>query len=227
MFEEERGVQVSPVKYTFDTPFGEEGRQRAEEHRLRIEQAREEGRQQGIEEGREQVRGEMEAQIAALLERVLAACASLGEQRAELQAREDRRAARVAHLVASRLAPALMKRHPLAEIEALVAECLDGCRRESRIVVRTAEEAVEPLKARLEPLKAAGSFSGQIVLLGDPNIAAGDCRVEWADGGAERDSQALEARIDEAVDRFAGDAEEAGDSDAVPAAVAQSSAAVL
>jgi len=193
---------VTPVKYHFDTPFGEEGRQRSEQHQQQLQQAREEGRQQGFEEGRVQARNDLEAQIVQQMERMLAACQALAEQRADLQKQEERRAARIAHAIASRLAPTLLAHQPLNEIEALVADCLDGCRRESRIVVRVADEMVEPLKERLEVLKGRSSFAGQIVLLGEPEMTRGDCRVEWPDGGAERDVSALEDRIADAVERF-------------------------
>ena len=39
-------------------------------------------------------------------------------------------------------------------------------------------------------------------MLAEPDIAPGDCRIEWADGGIKRDSAAIEAAIDEAVARY-------------------------
>ena len=39
-------------------------------------------------------------------------------------------------------------------------------------------------------------------MLGEPDIADGDCRIEWADGGMTRDRAAAEALIAETVDRF-------------------------
>jgi flagellar assembly protein FliH len=42
------------------------------------------------------------------------------------------------------------------------------------------------------------------VVLTEPEIAVGDCRIEWADGGVTRDSVAIEAAIDEAVTRYVG-----------------------
>ena len=39
-------------------------------------------------------------------------------------------------------------------------------------------------------------------MLAEPDIATGDCRIEWADGGVNRDRSATEAAIDEAVTRY-------------------------
>ena len=40
------------------------------------------------------------------------------------------------------------------------------------------------------------------MVLAEPDIAPGDCRIEWADGGVKRDRAAIEAAIDEAVARY-------------------------
>jgi flagellar assembly protein FliH len=40
------------------------------------------------------------------------------------------------------------------------------------------------------------------VVLAEPHIAPGDCRIEWADGGINRDSSAADAAIGEAVARY-------------------------
>jgi flagellar assembly protein FliH len=39
-------------------------------------------------------------------------------------------------------------------------------------------------------------------VLAEPDIAAGDCRIEWADGGMTRDRAAADAVIGETVQRF-------------------------
>ena len=44
--------------------------------------------------------------------------------------------------------------------------------------------------------------NNRLVVLAEPDIAPGDCRIEWADGGINRDSAATTAAIDEAVKRY-------------------------
>jgi len=50
----------------------------------------------------------------------------------------------------------------------------------------------------------AKSFEGRLVVLAEPDIAVGDCRIEWADGGINRDSAAADAVIGEAVTGYIG-----------------------
>ena len=45
----------------------------------------------------------------------------------------------------------------------------------------------------------ASGFGGRLVVMGDPEIAPGDCRLEWVDGGVVRDRAAIAAEIDERI----------------------------
>ena len=40
------------------------------------------------------------------------------------------------------------------------------------------------------------------MVLAEPEIALGDCRIEWADGGVTRDSATTEAAIADMVRRY-------------------------
>lgn len=97
--------------------------------------------------------------------------------------------------------PALCRKAPLAEIEAMVVECLREAFDEPRVVLRVADGVFEAMQPRLEAVVAASGFAGKIVLLADAALAPGDARVEWADGGAERDTRRLMHDIDEALAR--------------------------
>ena len=45
-------------------------------------------------------------------------------------------------------------------------------------------------------------LASRLVVLAEPEIAPGDCRIEWADGGIRRESAATEQAIEEAVARY-------------------------
>jgi flagellar assembly protein FliH len=73
-----------------------------------------------------------------------------------------------------------------------------------------AASALKAIEARLEcearekidEIARGHGFAGRLVVLGEPNIAAGDCRIEWADGGVNRDAGAADRVIGEAVARY-------------------------
>jgi flagellar assembly protein FliH len=164
--------------------------------------ARGEGQRQGFEAGVQQARGEIEAATAAALEQIAAQMVQINNTyHGELLSIEGS-AAELAYCVGSKLAPALLARQPLEEVSALVADCLTAMPTEPRIVVRIADPMLEPLQAKIEELVSSTGFGGQIALLVEPGLSGSDCRVEWADGGAERDLGVLQSRVEDAVARY-------------------------
>ncbi len=197
---------MAPVKFQFSTAFGTEAEQhrmaRERKRREELEAARAEGFAAGVEQGRNEMRQALEARIAATLDQLVLAARALFEQEARLQALLERDAARLAHAFASRLAPALMERFPMSEIEALLRQCMEGARREPRLVARVAPDLVDALGERLDSLKLESGFLGDVVVIGDESLGPQDCRIEWPDGGAERDLGRLERAIEQVLDRY-------------------------
>ncbi len=68
--------------------------------------------------------------------------------------------------------------------------------------MRIAETIYEAAHARLDEIARLHGFDGRLVVLAEPGMALGDCRIEWADGGLARDRAATEAAIGEAVGRY-------------------------
>ncbi|HOV03095.1 MAG TPA: FliH/SctL family protein [Kaistiaceae bacterium] len=96
----------------------------------------------------------------------------------------------------------LVAHEPLAEIEALVAECLGPLRHTPHLVIRLNDAHVEALRAHVDRLAYEKGFEGRLVILGEPDFAVGDCRIEWADGGIVRDTAEVEATISAALERY-------------------------
>jgi flagellar assembly protein FliH len=194
------------TKFLFDTAFTTKA-EREQKPKPRFGEddlaaARGEGQQVGFQMGRESALREVERRAADGLEAVAAGLAGLDAAQARAVAELRAEAARLALAIAGRLAPALIARQPLSEIEAVIAECLTQLPTEPRVVVRVAEGLVETLSGRIDELARRIGFSGAVVLLGEPAMAPGDARVEWADGGAERDLARTLAAIEEVVARY-------------------------
>ena len=104
--------------------------------------------------------------------------------------------------VAAKLAPELIAREPFAEISALATECFHHLVSAPHVVVRIGADIYETAKDKLEEIAGARGFEGRLVVLSDPDMAPGDCRIEWADGGINRDQAATLSAIDEVVARY-------------------------
>jgi len=149
----------------------------------------------GFAAGQAQAQGDALAVIADGMER-------LDKALAGIEARLETEAVEVAVAVAGKLAPELIAREPFAEISALATESFSHLVKAPHVVVHIGVEAFEPAKVKLDEIAHARGFEGRLVVLPDPAMAPGDCRIEWADGGVARDRAATLATIDDVVARY-------------------------
>jgi flagellar assembly protein FliH len=194
-----------PASYGFDLDLssvgGRPGAVRGlvprQEYEAELARARDEARKLGLTEAS----AAAEARIAESASRIATAAAqvlSTLDRECEV-ARRD--AAALAITTARTLARTLIDARPLAEIEALIESCLGPLRAVPHLVIRLRAADADALRRRLEPLAEHAGFSGRIVVLAEEAMPAGDCRIEWGDGGIVRDREKALAAIEAAVDR--------------------------
>ena len=68
-------------------------------------------------------------------------------------------------------------------ITGLVSDCFSHLVSTPHLVVRINEALYEAAREQIERLAKRSGFEGRLVILAEPEIATGDCRIEWADGG--------------------------------------------
>lgn len=197
-----------PARYLFDEVFavpqgtnGASGHGRAELDAA-VAAARREAYEAGLAEGRRSVADEEVSRLADAAQRLVETAAALSETAEAERRRIPQDAAELAIAAARKLAPALISRQPMAELEAILRDCLGELRDTPHLAVRLADELVEPMRERLDALCRQTGFAGRIVVLGDPDMALGDGRIDWADGGVVRDRAAMERALDAALERY-------------------------
>ena len=185
------------AKYLFDEDFAAHEKPTitlVEAERRRAD-AESQAHRAGFAAGLAQAQREALAVIADGLERLHKALGGI-------EARLESEAVEVAVAVAGKLAPELIAREPFAEISALATETFGHLVKTPHVIVRIGAEAYEPTKAKLDEIAQARGFEGRLVVLAEPSLAPGDCRIEWSDGGVARDRAATLATIDDAVARY-------------------------
>jgi len=143
-----------------------------------------------------------EAQIAAAIDTAAATLKELGRAHHAKLAELERDTAGLAAAVLSRFAPSIARRTALDDIAALVAQCIGEATDEPRLVLRVADDNFEALRTRVAPIAEGAGFAGKLVILGDETLGPADARVEWADGGAERDLGRLTRELETAALRL-------------------------
>jgi flagellar assembly protein FliH len=198
----------APAKFLFDLDFTAGSDNPADQtmSKAALEVAEAEAEARGYRNGyaaaQADVSAESERRKAAAMERIAITLASLTDGLAAIERRLEAEAVEVAVAAASKLASALMAREPFAEIAALAADCFNHLVGAPHVVVRVNDALYADAREQLEGVARMRGFDGRLVVLAEPDIAPGDCRIEWADGGAHRDGAKIAAAVNEAVDTY-------------------------
>ena len=172
------------------------------EHAAKLAEAETAAHSAGYAQAQRDAEVESGHRMAEALERIASGLTVTNGALAAIEARLECEAVEVAVAVARKLAPALIARQPFAEISALASECFHQLIAAPHIAVRVNDALYAAAKEKLEEIVRAKSFEGRLVVLAEPDIAVGDCRIEWADGGINRDSAAADTAIGAAVDGY-------------------------
>jgi flagellar assembly protein FliH len=199
-------MMSSPVKFLFDHDF--KATQEAKPsislaaHQAELKEAEGVGYRSGFEAAKAEALVGAEHRSAAALERIAVTLEALGRGLSAVETKLETEAVEVAVAVAKKLAATLIEREPLAEIAALATGCFSQLVAAPHVVVRVNETQHEGVSEQIEKIARARGLASHLVVLAEPDIGIGDCRIEWADGGIIRDRDATAAAIDEAVARY-------------------------
>ena len=206
---------AAPAKYLFDMDFGapDKARERpatASEIAQKVAAAEARAYRDGFDAGQREAKAESDRRAALALEEIGLGIKGIATRFSGIETRMETEAVDVAVAVARKLCSALMAGEPLGEITALVSDCFSQLVSTPHLVVRINEQLYEAAHERIERMAKQSGFEGRLVILAEPEIAAGDCRIEWADGGVVLERAAIEAKINELVGRYIASRQEAG-----------------
>lgn len=157
-----------------------------------------EGHAKGVADTAQEAAARAAAAFEAISTQLAKLMAQVDAQRAEM----DKAAVAAAVAIARKLLPSLARREAMAEIEALVTECVGRMHDAPKIVVRLNDMHVEQFRERVDAIATATGFSGRLAVVADPAIVPQDARVEWSDGGVERNTAQVWNEIEAAIQRF-------------------------
>ncbi|MFO1107629.1 MAG: FliH/SctL family protein [Bradyrhizobium sp.] len=197
----------APAKFLFDVDFGtpdnkKEKAATAAEIAAQVADAEARAYRAGYDAAQREAKVESDRRAALAMEEIGLAIKGIASRFAAIENRMETEAVDVAVAVARKLCSELVAREPLGEVTALVSDCFSHLVSTPHLVVRINDGLYEPAKAQIERLAAHAGFEGRLVILAEPTIPTGDCRIEWADGGVVLDRAAIEAKISELVGRY-------------------------
>lgn len=206
---------AAPAKFLFDMDFGAPDKTRERpatpaEIAERIASAEARAYRDGYEAAQREAKTESDRRAALALEEIGIAIKGIASRFSGIEARMETEAVDVAVAVARKLCGELIAAQPLGEITALVSDCFSHLVSTPHLVVRINDALYEAAREQIERQATQSGFEGRLVILAEPGIATGDCRIEWADGGVVLERAAIEAKINELVGRYMASRDQAG-----------------
>jgi len=198
---------AAPAKFLFDMDFSAPDRTRERpatpaEIAQKIASAEARGYRDGFDAAQREAKAESDRRSALALEEIGINIRSIAQRFSGIEVRMETEAVDVAVAVARKLCSTLIAAEPLGEITGLVQDCFSHLVSTPHLVVRINESLYDAAHERIERLAKQSGFEGRLVILAEPEIETGDCRIEWADGGVVLERTAIEAKINELVGRY-------------------------
>jgi flagellar assembly protein FliH len=198
---------AAPAKFLFDTDFAAPAasRERAvssTEIAKQIAEAEARAYRDGFAAAQREAQMESDRRMAIAFEEISIAIRSIASNFGSVENRMETEAIDVAVAVARKLCAELVAAEPLTEITALVSDCFRHLTSTPHIVVRINDALYDTARQKVEELAKRNGFEGRLVILAEPDIETGDCKIEWADGGVTLDRAQIETKITELVGRY-------------------------
>lgn len=198
---------AAPAKFLFDMDFAAPDKARAPaitpaEMAEKIGHAEAAGYRAGFEAAQREARAEADRRMALALEQIGISAATIAQRVGGIEAKMETEAVEVAVSAARKLCSELIAREPLTEIMALVHDCFRHLVKTPHLVIRINDALYDEARERIEAQARQSGFAGRLVILAEPDIENGDCKIEWADGGVVLERTAIDSKINELVGRY-------------------------
>jgi flagellar assembly protein FliH len=171
------------------------------EHEALLSTAITTARAEAFAEGRNAALDDETAKLARAMESVAMALEEVRRDLDHIQTMASQEAIRFATDFSMKLAGKLMDEKPLSIIQDVAQQIFMDLRGHAHVAVRVAPELVDAAKEKLASIARERGFEGRLIVMGEPEIAPGDVRIEWADGGIVRHRAQLEQSVLEGVER--------------------------
>lgn len=189
-------------KFLFDLSFHDEAKHKKSSQppavfsREELDAARKESYESGFAAGGKAAAESAQQQANAVLEKIdrqLALLIERGQQQWQKILAHSRG---TAIAIVRKLMPFCAEKYGVQEIEDLVSRALTEMAHEPRLVVRVGEAQFEAISEKIGALAQQKAYAGKIAVLCENGLGPADCRVEWSDGGVERNMDALWREIE-------------------------------
>ena len=162
-----------------------------------LNRAREESFKLGVQDATQKIRQEQDERSLACFEKITAQLTQLIQAENQRALEKSLDTTRLTLSIVKKLMPYFSETYSQAEITSLIKQSLKDRPDEPRLVVVVHDTLLDPLREKIDDIAKGQAFQGQVVIIADETMSPQDCRVEWADGGIEREFKVVYNAIEQ------------------------------
>lgn len=151
--------------------------------------------------GRHEASQEIENTIAQTLQKIGQAVPAGFQALKTAEETNQAQAVSIAQAVLKKILPSYVRKHGADEIINVVMQCLEPLRGEPRLILKVHEDVRDEIFEKVTKIAEDFGFDGRVVVMPSSDLELGDCKVDWSEGGAERDSETLWQEIDGIIEQ--------------------------
>ena len=125
--------------------------------------------------------------------RLMTILSEVGAQTAE----QEQSLLRFAVSLVRKLLPSLEEEVALKEVEAFISDNFKNFAKEGILSFRFHPDMVSKIAPKISRLAEKNDFSGRIAVHKDENLGLSDCKIEWNNGGVERNMEQTLSRVED------------------------------
>ena len=171
-----------------------------EEVKIARQQGFDAGKEQGLAATSEALTKQINETLLKTDEKLLAAFQTQDSVNQDL----SRAAHSLAFGICKKMMPALAEQHSFDEVERVIEEVFSKAIEEPRITLSVHSDIAKAIEVRIGELAKEKGYEGRVLVEADKELEASDCRVDWVNGGSERNTRQLWANIASILDRNIG-----------------------
>ena len=161
-----------------------------------VETSRKEGLEQGKSEALKEAAMAIENQIIDLTKAIGAQLTELISSQSLVNNEIFRDAIKISRAITKKSFPSINAEHGVQEIEQLIRQILNQILEEPRVKIQVHPSLAEQVSKRLNEISTDTHFEGRVHIIADEAIEQGDCRIDWSNGGAERNLDNVMREVD-------------------------------
>lgn len=178
--------------------------------------ARREGIQSGRDEALKDLEGSLQKKLADTLEALLQQFATIETAFADDKEERNLNAVGVATVIVRKLFPSLNMDNAIDEIDHMIHQAMERTAGSIKLNFFVADELKGEVETKLKEQIAGSGRMIEYQVIAKPDMAVGDCTIEWEGGGLVRDQAVMWQEIDEIIERNLGTLPSQPAADAVP-----------